>query len=148
MQTFLSIDDVVPAFSQKICVARNQVPFQGARLVIADESARNFTLECIRIGNVYPGANSGAVPIEAFAARWGELPDVVSKVAGDGTVELHIAKPMAAFLANHEFVLGMPIPMPRAEVGTEHMLVVTNNTALPHRFVAMFIGTRLPSRFD
>lgn len=129
----ISSDKPIPPAETVHVIARPQVPFRGDRLAIWSGCAPSFFIEDIRVGNNCQGVTAGTIPADAFATRLDLLPLLDAKLQKEGLVEVRISK-MA------EECFGQPLALPLAQVATAVMLVVTNVTTVPVRFVGVILG--------
>ena len=129
----ISSDVLIPAGATAQVVGRPQLPFRGDRLAIWSGCAPNFFIEDIRVGNVCQGVQAGTIPADAFATRLDLLPLLDAKLQKEGLVEVRISK-------KAEECFGQPLAMPLAPVGTSVIVVVTNVTKEPVRFVGVILG--------
>jgi hypothetical protein len=117
-------------------VSRPQVPFRGVRLLVHRPVASSFLIHSVRVGTREATASYCPIPADAFVTDLDKLARVEELLTRDKAYELKIDKAGAE-------LLGMPLCLPTAQVGTDITIIVENIGAedkTPLRFVAGMLG--------
>jgi hypothetical protein len=134
-RTFLPMSTDVtiePGQSAQI-TARPQLPFRGDRLAVWSVVAADFVIEDLHAGRRALSAQAGSVPADAFATRLDLLPMLDQQLDKDGFVQIKVSH-------KAEECFGQPLAFPLVRPGQDVIMVVTNVSTTPRRFVAAILG--------
>jgi len=134
----LSSDVLIAPAQTAMIVNRPQVgPFRGDRVVVLDECAEAFDIEDLKVGNRSQFPQTMSMPAKFCAARVSSQALFGCEPAKIGTqfasIRITITEPTLA-----EF--GRPWTMETCQTSMDLMIVVTNRSNQPARFVALIVG--------
>jgi len=124
--------DIKPAEMAPIS-AMVQIPFRGDRFAVWSVCAPSFMINTIKVGNRALDVCCGDAPADAFATRLDLLPMLDQQLDEHGFVQIKISR-------KADECFGQPIAMPRAHVGCQITVYVTNVSDKPMRFVSTILG--------